>query len=230
MYAYNKMEKKAVRLFEYVALSLVLAVITIVAGLIYVHSNTPELLKPIIDIERTPVSFNTEERTICITTTPDVVEMQPLLHLQDSWQIVSLCGVDVTEVSTAISIFYHMWDKEFGDPDKKVLNNLNKTVVEWGEEQKVVHSGFSISGVRKENIKIIGMAITKGYIWVKRNKWGDIHKTALIHELVHTSLWATTGSPDADHEATVYRNENLWTRKHTIFIEKVNDILSSLNI
>jgi len=224
------MEKKVVRLLEYIAISFVLATTTIAVSFLYAYFDTPELLKPIINIERTLASFTTEERTICITTTPDIVGMQQLLHLKDSWQIVSLCDVDVNEVSTAISIFYYMWDKEFGDPDKKVLNNLNKTVIEWGEEEKVVHSGFSISGVRKENLKIIGMAVTKGYVWVKRNKWGDIHKTALIHELVHTSLWAATGSPDADHEATVYRNENLWTRKHTIFIEKVNDILSSLDI
>ena len=219
------------RLLEYIALSLVVVVSTLtLLGLFHIHFDTPEPLRPRVDVERTLVSLNSKERTKCITTTPDVVEMQPLIHLQDSWQIVSLCDVDATEVSTAFSIFYYSWVKEFGDPDKKVLNNLNKMMVEWGEEEKVVHSGFSISGVRKTNVKIVGMTVTQGYIWVKRDPWGDIHKTSLVHELVHASLWAATGSPDADHEATVYKNENYWTRKHTIFIIKVNKILSSLNI
>jgi len=219
------------RLLDYIASSLMVAALTIMlVGLSYIRFDTSEPLRPRVDVERTLASLNDEERTKCITTTPDVVEMQPLLHLEDSWQIVSLCGVDVTEVSTAFSIFYYAWVKEFGDPDQKVLNNLNKTMVEWGEEEKVVHSGYSISGVKKTNVRIVGMTVTKGYIWVKRNKWGNIHKSSLIHELVHSSLWASTGSPDADHEATVYKNENLWTRKHTIFIKKVNNILSSLDI
>ena len=219
------------RLLEYIALSLVVVVSTLtLLGLFHIHFDTPEPLRPRVDVERTLVSLNSKERTKCITTTPDVVEMQPLIHLQDSWQIVSLCDVDVTQESTAFSIFYYAWVKEFGDPDKKVLNNLNKMMVEWGEENKVVHSGYSISGVKKMNVKIAGMTVTKGYIWVKRNHWGHVYKTSLVHELVHASLWAATGSPDADHEATVYRNENYWTRKHTIFIIKVNKILSSLNI
>jgi hypothetical protein len=223
--------RKAVRLLDYIASSLMVVVLTIMlVGLSYVRFDTSEPLRPRVDVERTLASLGSEEQTKCITTTPDVVEMQSLLHLQDSWQIVSLCDVDVTEVSTAFSIFYYAWVKEFGDPDKKVLNNLNKMMVEWGEENKVVNAGYSISGVKKTNVKIAGMTVTKGYIWVKRNHWGHVYRTSLIHELVHASLWAATGSPDADHEATVYRNENYWTRKHTKFIKKVNKILSSLNI
>jgi hypothetical protein len=220
-----------VRLLDYIASSLmVVAVAIVLTPFFYVRFDTSELLRPRVDVERTLASLTSEERTKCITTTPDVVEMQPLLHLQDSWQIVSLCGDDVVDVSTAFSIFYYAWVKDFGDPDKKVLNNLNKMMVEWGEENKVVHAGYSISGVKKTNVKIAGMTVTKGYIWVKRNHWGHVHRTSLVHELVHASLWAATGSPDADHEATVYKNENYWTKRHTRFIKKVNKILSSLNI
>ena len=65
---------------------------------------------------------------------------------------------------------------------------------------------------------------------MKQNKQGEIHKTSLVHELVHTSLWVSVGSPDPDHEAVTYKNENYWTPKHTAFIKKVNKILSSLDI
>jgi hypothetical protein len=230
MSACNRREK-TVKLLDYIVSPLmVIALAILLAAPFYVRLDTSDPMRPRIDVERTLASLKSEEKTKCITTTPDVVRMQPLLHLQDSWQIVSLCDADVTEVSTAFSIFYYAWVKEFGDPDKKVLNNLNKMMVEWGEDTKVVYAGYSISGVKKMNVRIVGMTVTKGYIWVKRNPWGDVYKTSLVHELVHASLWASTGSPDADHEATVYKNENYWTRKHTKFIKKVNKILSSLNI
>ena len=108
--------------------------------------------------------------------------------------------------------------------------NLNEILIKWGENYKAVPVAYSTNGVRKEAVKAKGITHTKNYIWVKRNRQGDLHKTSLVHELVHASLWASTGSADADHEATTYKNENFWTPKHTAFIEKVNKILLSLDI
>ena len=107
---------------------------------------------------------------------------------------------------------------------------MNQLLIKWGEKNKTVSAGYSINGERKEDLKASGITLTESYIWVKRNKQGDIHKTSLVHELVHVSLWASVGTPDTDHEATTYKNENFWTLKHTEFIKKVNKILSSLDI
>jgi len=170
------------------------------------------------------------EITICTTEDINEVEMQRLNYFKDSWHIVSPCEVGLNRVSTAMTVFYYMWEEEFGDPDKKVLNSLNRLTIKWGEDDKVMPTIYSISGVRKKNAKVRGLAITKSDIWVKRSKYSLIYNTAFIHELVHISLWATVDTPDADHESTVYKGENYWTTRHTAFIIEVNRMLWALNI
>ena len=195
-----------------------------------VNKDVQANLKPIVDIDY--VLIQPKEKTTCVSIDLDkkANKMRKLDNFKNSWQVVSLCEVDKNETSTALAIFYYMWEKEFGDPGNVVSNNLNEILIKWGEKYKAVPVAYSTNGIRKEGVKAKGMTLTKNYIWIKRNQQGDLHKTSLIHELVHASLWASTGSADADHEATTYKNENFWTPKHTAFIEKVNKILSSLDI
>ena len=158
------------------------------------------------------------------------LEMKRLNHFEDSWHINGTCEMGLNKVSSAMTVFYYMWEEEFGDPEKKVLNSLNEITIKWGEKDKVLPLAYSINGDRLKNTPASGVAMAKNYIWVKRNRRSFIYNTALVHELVHTSLWATVGSPDADHESTVYKGENYWTPRHTAFIIEVNRALWSLGI
>jgi hypothetical protein len=186
--------------------------------------------KPIVDIDHVLIEPIEKVTCISIDLDDDAGKMRKLNHFKNAWQIVSLCEVDKSETSTAMSLFYYMWEKEFGDPDKKVLKNLDQMLIRWGEKYKIISAGYSTNGERREDFKAKGVALTKNYVWVKRNKQGDIYKTSLVHELVHASLWVSVGSPDVDHEAVTYKDENYWTLKHTAFIKKVNKILLSLDI
>ena len=177
-----------------------------------------------------PVFKPLEKASICIVAGATNAEIKKLDYFKNSWQIVSPCEVDLNATSTAMTVFYYMWEKEFGDPDKKVFNSLNKMTVKWGEEYKMVKSGYSTSGERKENLKAAGLTLSKSYIWVKRDPRSYVYRTSLVHELVHTSLWAAVGSPDADHESATYKGESHWTARHTAFIKSVNSMLWSLGI
>ena len=171
-----------------------------------------------------------EKASICIVGGIPSPEMKKLNYFKDSWQIVSPCEVELSAASTAVAVFYYMWEKEFGDPDKKVFNSLNKMTVEWGEEYKVVKAGYDIDGKRRTDLKVSGLTLSKSYIWVKRNPRNYIYRTSFAHELVHTSLWATQGTPDANHELATSGNKSNWTPQHTKFIKKVNSMLWSLGI
>ena len=158
------------------------------------------------------------------------LEMKRLNYFENSWHINGSCEMGLDKVSTAMAVFYYMWKEEFGDPEGKVLNSLNAITIKWGEKEKVMPFAYSVNGDKLENIPTTGLAMAKNYIWVKRNRRSFIYNTSFVHELVHTSLWAAVGSPDADHESTIYKGENYWTPQHTEFIIEVNRMLWSLNI
>ena len=192
---------------------------------------------PVIDVEPEKVPLvnkkphqDHSKRTVCLVMNDDERQMVQLTHFTESYQIVSFCEMDSNEVATAMMLFYHYWVQEFGDPEKKVLENLNKMIIEWGEDEKVVSKAYTVDGKLVVNAPVIGITHTKNFIWVYRDKQFKIANTSLVHELVHATLWAVHGAPDTDHESTIYKNENYWTRKHTLFIKKVNDVLSSLNM
>lgn len=220
------------RTLGYILLSLIIFSCTAAIAYIELFNPVVVLKTPTINIEveKTSWTGTEEKRTVCLVMNDNERELKKIDQFDDAYQVVSFCEMDSLEVSTAMSLFYHFWVKEFGDSKGLVLENLNRMTVEWGEEEKVVAKAYTVTGEPIYDEEVIGLTLTKNYIWVYRDKTNNIANTSFIHELVHATLWAVHGSPDADHESTVYKNEDYWTRKHTIFIVKVNKILSSLNI
>ena len=103
-----------------------------------VNRDVQANLKPIVDIDY--VLIQPKEKTTCVSIDLDkkANKMRKLDNFKNSWQVVSLCEVDKSETSTALAIFYYMWEKEFGDPGSVVSNNLNEVLIKW-EIDKGLH-------------------------------------------------------------------------------------------
>ena len=157
-------------------------------------------------------------------------QMVVLPHSDYSWQIKSDDNApDVARVSQAIIIFYRQWQLRFGDPHDKIKKNLYQLMIEWSPEEKIFENkGYDIKGhtVRRGVVK--GMTLCPTYIWLRTNEYKRVFASSLVHELVHVALWSQTcGRGDPDHEGPKYK---CWTRKHTMFIKHLNDLLVKFDI
>jgi hypothetical protein len=184
---------------------------------------------PMVDIRHLPPIY------IIAPELPDCVEdgKFPQLVLLPSFsaatQIVPSCHLfDRHEVAWTLNVFYRRWKKEFGDPEGKVFKMLNEVMITWGLERRTVSRAYSVHGKLLENPSVIGLAISPTVLWAHVGDTGHISETSLVHELVHLALWASEGTPDADHEAGAAFGG--WTTEHTSFIWKLNKFLRMFNL
>ena len=116
---------------------------------------------------------------------------------------------------------------EFGDPSRKVWHSLNRVMIDWSPRKKS-GSAYDITGTHLNDASYGGLALSPSYIWVKPHDQEIICESALIHELVHISIWALKGTDgDPDHMGPKYTG---WTVDHSALIQRVNNTLCSLGI
>tara|TARA_R100000664_G_C2759364_1_gene149040 strand:+ start:2612 stop:3139 length:528 start_codon:yes stop_codon:yes gene_type:complete len=144
-------------------------------------------------------------------------------NFENAWQIVTEPSPNADSVSYAMTIFYSSWQREFGDRRLKVFKAIDSLMIEWSTERRKVQ-GYSTLGNFKTDAYIGGATLSPGYVWILIREDNKISSSSLIHELVHVSLWAIdpSNSGDDDHEGPRRKG---WTKKHTIFIEKIKNIL-----
>ncbi len=155
--------------------------------------------------------------------------MVRLENLKDSWQIQRGCEFpDAGQVGYVVDLFYRRWVQRFGDKDKKVFKTLNSMMIEWGDAPKLIPGGaFDVRGNPLMG-QAKGITLMPSYIWIWKEKYQRIAATALVHELVHSSLWSLSGRHgDPDHEGQEFEG---WTRDHTLFIHETNRLLAQLDI
>lgn len=147
---------------------------------------------------------------------------------ENAWQVAPNCKVaEPIQVSIAMKIFYMHWLDVFGDPLREVKNNLHTVMILWGDKIKTT-AGYRMDGSYNRNIRAIGIAHTKGTIWIKKDANDKICKSSLIHELVHISIWVLKGTDgDPDHLGDKYAG---WTVDHSALIETVKDELCRLGV
>ena len=165
----------------------------------------------------------------CDTRKKNTPQMVKLPQLKNAWQIQRNCEFPVADhVSFVIDVFYKKWVRTFGDKDKKVLKTLNNLMIEWGEKPKAIVGGaFDVDG-NPITGTARGLTLMPDYIWVWENQYDRIAATAIVHELVHSALWAQNGyHGDPDHEGGEFEG---WTPKHTKFIREINILLAGLDI
>ena len=153
-------------------------------------------------------------------------QMVKLPYFRSAWQKQSDCSIYEREMVSLILIhFYARWKNEFGDSNKKLLYHLNRITILWGVKPRTAKNIYNIDGKHLKEAEIIGLCQGINYIWVLGNQNTPIIETALIHELVHYALGATTGKTDFDHEGTIVPG---WTPKHTSFIKDLRSDLKQI--
>jgi len=126
-------------------------------------------------------------------------------------------------VAWAMVVFYELWEREFGDKDRKLFRALEKISIVWSKDVKEVENVYDIDGNFLEKAIVSGLMVDDTTIWV----WAEDHQiseTSFIHELAHIALTHTCGDPDADHEGEKFL---CWDDRHSAFIDNVNQVLSS---
>jgi hypothetical protein len=207
-------------------------IFTLVTVLFSASAPTGAPIPPLVEVKKVrhlpPIYVTVPEIPDCVEggKFPQMVLLPSFIAAS---QIVPSCHLfDRDEVAWVLNVFYKEWKKEFGDPDGKVLKMLNEVMITWGTEERTVAKAFSIHGQPIDNPTVVGLAISPTILWAHVGDTGYISETSLVHELVHLSLWATDGSPDADHEAGASRGG--WTTEHTSFIWKLNKFLRTFNL
>lgn len=155
-------------------------------------------------------------------------EMAQIPHYTNAWQIKKTDSwPPVHNVSLAIRMFYERWKEDFGDPNGRVHEALNKLMIEWVEPHEKNVLGYSIDGKMIRG-RAKGLALSPTYIKVRKTVYKRLASTSLIHELTHVALWNSGNIlGDPDHEGEAYRG---WTSKHTKMIKDLNRILADINI
>ena len=173
------------------------------------------------------VPRNVEKHEIC-DSQKEFPQMIQIPMFTSAWQVVYSCDYHHREpVAIAMSIFYLEWHMNFGDPGSRVWKSLNNVMIDWSPKSKSGNA-YNITGDRVDGASFGGMALSPSFIWVKPHPNEIICESALIHELVHISIWAikkTDGDPD--HMGSKYTG---WSIDHTALIQNVNDTLCALGI
>ena len=148
--------------------------------------------------------------------------------LTNAWQMIYNCQLQREEkTAIAIAVFYLKWAEYFGDDDLKVFKSLSTIMIEWNSRQKF-GNGYDINGTSIFGGCFTGVTLTPGYIWVQSREGQMICETSLMHELVHVSLWATSGEHgDPDHEGRIYKGLSML---HSELVNSANSALCRLGI
>jgi len=154
--------------------------------------------------------------------------MIKLLGFKKAWVIIDNCSFYPKEkISIAMFIFYSKWVEYFGDEGNIVNDNLNTIIIEWNDKNKTGY-GYTLNGHATNLTFFDGLTLIKGWIWVKTRPESLICDSALVHELVHASIWSIKNTDgDPDHMGQRYTG---WTEKHTKLIKDVNNILCKIKI
>jgi hypothetical protein len=155
-------------------------------------------------------------------------QMIRLPILKNSWVKVPHCLLpEPKDISFSIVVFESEWTKTFGKSDA-LLVALNSLFIEMDEEDKAV-TGYTKSGVKFIDAKIVGLARTPTWIWIHATPTDRLCQTSLVHELVHIALWADSpaGHGDPDHEGEKYPG---WSLEHSAFIDRVNKMLCTMDL
>lgn len=171
-----------------------------------------------------------KEKDACDPSKSQRPQMVKIPNFKNSWQVQEGCSFpNRYNVAYVMRIFYKEWKEQFGDETGEVLDNLNKIVITWGDEKKTITGiGFDVDG-KPLSGKARGLTLMPGYVWVWTNPlYKRIAATALIHELVHASLWSKNKlHGDPDHEGNEFEG---WTKEHTDFVNRINSILANKDI
>ena len=165
----------------------------------------------------------------CKITSPNRPQMVQIPRFKNSWQIQRNCDFPkASNVSFVVDLFYKKWKERFGDQGGKVLKTLNNLMIEWDSKKKpILGLAFDGNGQPIEG-EARGLTLLPGYLWLWENRYDRIAATALVHELVHSAIWAGNGRHgDPDHEGSDFAG---WTTEHTKFIREINNLLARLDI
>jgi len=155
-------------------------------------------------------------------------QMVVIPFFKSASQIVPNCQTyPKHKTALAMMVFYHYWNRWFGDEDLLVKKALENVMVEWGTKKKNLKRGYSLKGELKNNVTVVGLTKSNSFIWVWQGKFHRIAESSLIHELVHISLRAKYGHGDSDHEGSKYYG---WTPEHSAMIIEAKEALRSFDI
>ena len=173
----------------------------------------------------TPKDVPSFRRCDPIKKFPQMIEIP---GFDSTWQIVSDCELYPGEqVAVALSIFYLEWMERFGS-SSSVRENMHSLFIEFSSAPRT-GSAYSIDGQYINNATFSGLTLTQSNLWVLvENPNERICETSLVHELVHSSIWAikdTDGDPD--HMGSKYRG---WSVRHSLMVQEVNELLCRLGI
>ena len=169
-----------------------------------------------------------EEYKNCDPLSARDVQMMFIPDYGDSSILVEYCHMFRRErVSIALRYFENEWEKVFGK-SQAVRSNMRNLMITFSAEKRKV-TGYSEDGVKITGGDLFGITVTKNTVWIYSPPWTErICDTSLIHELVHTSIWAENGKHgDPDHLGHKFPG---WTFKHSKLIQDVNDELCRLGI
>jgi len=155
-------------------------------------------------------------------------QMITIPFFERATQIVPNCETyPKHKTALALMVFYHHWNKNFGDEKLLVKEMLESVMVEWGVKKKHLDRAYNIKGKKKHNAVIIGIVKSKSFIWVWEGYEHKISESSLMHELVHLAIRTEYGHGDADHEGNKYPG---WTERHTEMIKQAKDSLRAFGI
>jgi hypothetical protein len=145
--------------------------------------------------------------------------------------IVHDCSVmDEERVSIAMHIFLKKWKEQFPHNvvgNERVEDALNSLSTEFSGVKKTAN-GYTIDGAYHEGLRVSGLTLAPGWIWVKIRPGGRLCQTSFIHELVHVAIWASKGTDgDPDHLGDKYSG---WKMEHNLLIQDTNKILCDWGI
>ena len=160
-------------------------------------------------------------------------QMLPIPGYPKVWHTVQRCDEYPREkVAIALQTFRRMWEEEFGSAAAvdKVYEDL---LITWMDASSGRYNAFGSDGIFYTNISLRGVTLSESTILIFQSEMGSdrhtrICESALIHELVHTVLWAQNGEHgDPDHLGNQFPG---WTVRHQLVIQETNKYLCVLGI
>lgn len=178
---------------------------------------------------------------LCVNLKTDTQENVNIIHQPTYNEFVAWVSFLPTKefgkeyVDEVKKIFVEEWQKSFGLKNNEGLYQfLKKVHVEFTKEKISISGGYYESGKKippSKKIKCLGVVINDNHtkVWVREQPF-RISKTSLVHELVHLSLRYQNRNLgkraselyDPDHLGNKYYG---WTKEHSSFIRKLNEIL-----
>ena len=128
----------------------------------------------------------------------------------------------------AIKVFVKEYSNEFNIPEEKIWAMLSGLQIEVSAIPRTVHAAFDVDGkLLKGEVPVNGLALSKNHIWIEA-KTSQIWSSALVHELIHIIIWRKNKvHGDPDHEGGQFSG---WEKEHTIFIQKMKNILLDMEL